>query len=189
MHARTTICAVVLLLAATACAGPGHTDEPDARPKQATAKPVPAAGALKIGVGHHWSDTDTDGSHISGTTTVMGYTQPAKGATLSDDVTDVPHPVWATLDVRLCADATSTTVMASQTPWSLGFPDGTRGRAPLFSGSGVPKPEYPTGSAAVRPGSCLRGKITFAVERGTRPDQVIYDVESRDPVGWAVPAA
>ncbi|MFF4350336.1 hypothetical protein [Streptomyces sp. NPDC001530] len=190
MHARTAFCAI-LLLAATACSGPGHTDEPDAKPKKTAAKPTPAASTrmLKIGAGHHWSDTDTDGSHISGTTTVMGYAQPAKDVGLSDKVSDFPHPVWATLDVRLCADPTSTTVMSSQTPWSLGFPDSTRIQAPLISGSGVPKPEYPTDSAAVRPGSCLRGKITFSLERGTRPNQVIYDVEGRDPVEWAVPTA
>jgi hypothetical protein len=190
MHARTAIC-VPLLLVATACSGLGDTTEAGAKPKQVAAKPTPATrtGALKIGTGHHWSDTDTDGSRISGTTTVMGYTQPAKDIGLPDGVSDFPHPAWATLDVKLCADPTSTTVMSSQKPRSLGFPNSTRIQAPLLSGTGVPKPEYPTYGAAVKPGSCLRGKITFSVERGTRPNQVIYAVEGRDPVEWAVPMA
>jgi len=56
-----------------------------------------------------------------------------------------------------------------------------------LGGSGVPKPEYPSDATAVKPGSCLRGNITYSVERGTRPDQVIYGVEGRDPVEWTIP--
>ncbi|MFF3420307.1 hypothetical protein ACFYW9_37450 [Streptomyces sp. NPDC002698] len=197
MHTRTTtaLTAVLLLTAtATACS----SSSTDNKPRTASAKTTSGATAstaaktspLKIGTGHHWSDTDTDGSHISGTTTVKGYTQPIKmDGSLSHGLSDFEHPVWATLDVKLCADSSSTTVMSSQKPWTLGFPDDTRIQAPLVSGAGVPKPEYPVDSAAVTPGSCLRGKITFSMERGTRPDRIIYGPEGRDPVEWSVPKA
>ncbi|MFI6495635.1 hypothetical protein [Streptomyces sp. NPDC050564] len=53
----------------------------------------------------------------------------------------------------------------------------------------MPQPAYPAHGAAVGSGSCLRGKITFSLEQGTRPHQVTYDVDGRAPVIWAVPAA
>jgi hypothetical protein len=80
-------------------------------------------------------------------------------------------------------------VTTSQEPWALGFPDYTRIQAPFVNGEGVPKPEYPIGSTAVKAGTCLRGKITFSMERGTRPNQIIYGPEGRDPVEWTVPKA
>ncbi|WP_326787869.1 hypothetical protein [Streptomyces sp. NBC_00151] len=194
MHTRTTtaVTAVLLLATVTACSSSSTDNKPRTASAKTTSRATASTAAktspLKIGTGHHWSDTDTDGSHISGTTTVMGYTQPIK-MDHSSGLSDFAHPVWATLDVKLCADSSSTTVMSSQSPWALGFPDDTRIQAPFVSGAGVPKPEYPLDGAAVKAGTCLRGKITFSMERGTRPNQIIYGPEGRDPVEWAVPKA
>ncbi|MFB7711600.1 hypothetical protein [Streptomyces sp. NPDC056105] len=191
MNARTALAAALLALAASATACTAETGHTDAK-APAKAKPhAPAAPAkpLKIGTAHHWSDTDTDGTHISGTTSVIGYTQPATGVDMPDSVSDFPHPVWTILEVKVCADDTSSNVMVSQAPWNLGFADDTRLAAPLISGAGVPKPEYPVNGAAVKPGTCLRGKILFSVDRGTRPTQVVYAPDGRDPVEWTVPKA
>lgn len=196
MHARRAACAILLVAAATtACTS--DTDKPDAKTPAAktssepSAKPTPAAAAepLKIGSAHRWSDTDTDGSRISGTTTVMGYTQPAKGIDLPDEVSNIPNPDWAVLDVKVCAADDSTNVMVAQQPWSLGYADDTRLEAPNISGSGVSEPAYSTDGAAVKPGTCYRGNITFYVKKGSRPTQVIYEVDGRDPMEWVVPKA
>lgn len=194
MHTRTAACAV-LLVAATACTSSGG-DKADPKPSasapQTTSSPTPsapAAKALAFGSGSHWSDTDDDGRHISGTTTVMGYTQPAKDVTLPDEVSNIPNPDWAVLDVKVCIGADSATVRVAQQPWNLGYADDTRLTAPMISGSGVAEPAYSVEGAAVKPGSCYRGKITFFVKHGTRPTQVIYGVTDRDNVEWAVPKA
>lgn len=71
--------------------------------------------------------------------------------------------------------------MVAQSPWTLGYPDDTRIQAPGVSGAGVPKPEYPVEGTAVRPGTCLRGKITFSMAKGTRPDRIIYGPGGRAP--------
>jgi hypothetical protein len=202
MHARRAAISVLLVAASTtACSGSGSgsgsssSDKPDAKAAPATAKPsaksTPSAstGPLKFGAGHGWSDTDTDGSHISGTTTVMGYSQPAEGVTLPDQVSSFPNPDWAVLDVKVCAAGDSTTVMVAQQPWSLGYSDDTRLAAPNISGSGVAEPAYSVDGAAVKPGTCYRGNITFDVKRGTRPNQIIYAVDGRDPIVWTVPKA
>ncbi|MBZ6250376.1 hypothetical protein KVH27_18570 [Streptomyces olivaceus] len=202
MHTRTTAVAAlaVLALTLTACSSGGDSDD-DTKASTATAssnEPTSSAsptqdaaqGPLKLGTGHHWTDTDTDGSHISGTTTAISYSQPATGVDLPDEVSDFDSPVWAVLEVKVCADEDSSSVLVAQDPWALGFSDDTRLQAPGTSGSGVPKPEYPTGDGAlVKAGTCLRGKITFSVGEGTRPDQVIYAPADRDPVEWAVPKA
>lgn len=191
MNARTAVAATLLVLAASATACTAKTSHTDAK-APATAKPhttAPRAEPVKIGAAHHWSDTDTDGTHISGTTSVMGYTQPAKGIDMPDAVSDFTHPVWTILEVKVCPDDTSSTVTVSQAPWNLGFADDTRLAAPQISGAGVPKPEYPVNDAAVKPGTCLRGKILFSVGRGTRPTQVVYAPDGRDPVEWALPKA
>ncbi|MHB9855814.1 hypothetical protein ACSYGO_42130 [Streptomyces krungchingensis] len=193
MNIRRAACATLLVAATTtACAGTGSDDgqQPTTAAKAGgtpTASATAKGSALRLGSDHHWSDTDLDGSHISGTTTVVGYTQPAEGVHLGDEVSHFPHPVWAVLDVKVCADEDSTNVLVAQQPWQLGFPDGTRVAAPLISGAGVPGPEYPVDGDLVRPGTCLRGKITFSVEKGTRPDRIVYGPEGRDPVQWAVP--
>jgi hypothetical protein len=193
MHTRTAACTALLIAAAaTACTSSGSNTPDDKAPAAtASAKPTPSAPAkaLAFGTGHHWSDTDADGSHISGTTTVMGYTQPAKDVSLTDGISNIPNPDWAVLDVKVCAAADSTTVMVAQQPWNLGYADDTRLAAPNISGSGVAEPAYSVDGAAVKAGTCYRGKITFYVKHGTRPTQIIYAVDQRDPVEWAVPAA
>ncbi|MFE2670715.1 hypothetical protein [Streptomyces mirabilis] len=198
MHARRAACAALLIAAtATACSSSSHDKAPAATGQPAKA-PAPSAaathkantGQLKLGAGHHWTDTDTDGSHIGGTTTAISYTQPTTEVDLPNEAADFKNPVWAILEVKVCADQDSSSVLVAQDPWALGFPDDTRLQAPSLNGSGVPKPEYPTGDGAlVKAGTCLRGKITFSLEKGTRPNQIIYAPEGKDPVEWAAPKA
>jgi hypothetical protein len=195
MNARRAAFAALLVAAtATACSSNDSADGKPARTAtKASSTPTASAsakantgGPLKLGTGHHWTDSDLDGSHISGTTTALSYTQPA-GVDLPDDAADFPDGEWAILEVKLCADDTSSNVQTSQGPWNLGLPDDSRLAAPGLSGSGVPKPEYPVDGAMLTPGECLRGKITFSVEKGARPDRVIYAVDGRDPITWTVP--
>lgn len=194
MHARTAACTLIALAALTAGCSSDSTDDKPAKTAKPSPTPTAAApskaddGPLVLGAGYHWTDTDLDGSQISGTTTALSYTQPAK-VDLPDQAADFPDPEWAILEVKLCADSTSSNVQTSQGPWNLGFPDDSRLAAPGLSGGGVPKPEYPVDGALLKPGDCLRGKITFSVEKGTRPNQIIYAVDGREPITWTVPKA
>ncbi|MYW62496.1 hypothetical protein GTY65_00120 [Streptomyces sp. SID8379] len=181
----------LFLGAVTACSSDTAKTAPEVRVSEkstaSTAAQDSPSRPLDLGTGAHWSDTDYDGSHISGTTTALVYTQPVN-VELPDEAADFENPTWAVLEVKVCADARSTTVLVAQDPWALGFPDDTRLNAPLLSGGGVPKPEYPTGDGGrVTAGTCLRGKITFSLEHGKRPDTIIYAPEGRDPVEWVVP--
>lgn len=197
MNASRAACAALLIAATVTACSNGSSDHKAASKPKRTATSTPtvtasaktASGPLALGAGHHWSDTDLDGSHISGTTTVLSYTQPAPGVHLDKVLSDFPHPEWALLEVKMCADRTSSNVQVSQSPWKLGFPDDTQLQVPGISGAGIPKPEYPVESALVQPGRCLRGKITLSVEKGTRPNEVIYAVQGRDPIIWTVPKA
>ncbi|MFD6490786.1 hypothetical protein ACFV99_01265 [Streptomyces sp. NPDC059944] len=194
MHARRAAAALLIAVTATACGvaadGGSNADAPTAAAKS-SGKPTlsPTARALAFGAGSRWSDTDTDGSHISGTTTVIGYRQPARGVSLPDEASVIAHPDWAVLDVKVCAAADSTNVIVAQGPWSLRYADGTRLPAPRISAEGAAEPVYSVGGAVVRPGTCYRGKITFSVQHGSTPTGVVYDVDSRDPVEWTVPKA
>jgi hypothetical protein len=195
MHVRRAACTALLALAAlTAGCSSNSVDDkpakatpkPSSTPTKAAATKAASNGPLAFGTGHHWSGTDLDGSHISGTTTVLAYTQPAKVG-LPDEAADATDPEWATLEVKVCADKTSANVQTSQGPWNLGFPDDSRIKAPGYSGGGVPKPEYPVDGAILTPGECLKGKLTFDLEKGTRPNRIIYAVDGSAPVTWTVP--
>ncbi|MFK0108275.1 hypothetical protein [Streptomyces sp. NPDC091217] len=186
MRIRTTVAAALLLAGATACTGGGAVD---GKASGSTPAPTPTTvvKALTLGSGRHWKDIDGDGSYIAATTTALTYTQPVKGVHLPDGVADFPDPEWAVLEVRTCADADSTNVIVAQSPWTLRLADGTRVKPLALSGYGVPGPAYPVSGAAVGPGDCLRGKLTFGLARGSRPDRIVYDVERRPAVTWAVP--
>ncbi|WP_406443486.1 hypothetical protein OHB00_43650 [Streptomyces sp. NBC_00631] len=185
MRTRTAVTAALILLAGTATActgGPAVSKAPG------TASTAPtAAKALALGSGRHWKDIDGDGSRISATTTAVGYTQPAKGVNLPTNLADAPDAEWAVLEVRTCADADSTNVIVAQSPWTLRLRNGTPVKPLGLAGHGIPAPVYPVSGEAVRPGTCLRGKITFAVPRGSRPDRIVYDVQRRPAVTWSVP--
>ncbi|MFF2475096.1 hypothetical protein [Streptomyces sp. NPDC058066] len=198
MRTRATIgllASGLLLGALTACSSDSSTTP--AATKQSSKAPTGSPDAksepgtpLALGKGTHWSDTDTDGTHISGTTTALSYKQPAPEVDLPAEAADFKNPTWAVLEVKVCTDDSSSTVSVSQAPWALGFADDTRLQAPSLSGSGVPKPEYPTGDGGrITAGTCLRGKLTFSLEHGTRPDTIVYAPEGRDPIEWAVPEA
>ncbi|MGW4907092.1 hypothetical protein [Streptomyces sp. NPDC004270] len=185
MRIRTTVTAVLLLAAAaTACTGGGsETTGADA------SRPSAAAKALTLGSGRHWKDIDGDGSRISATTTAVSYTQPVKGVHLPTNLADFPDSEWAVLEVKTCADADSTNVIVAQSPWTLRLQDGTDVKPLGLRGYGVPAPTYPVTAGTVRPGECLRGKITFGMPKGSRPDRVVYDVQRRPAVTWSVPRA
>ncbi|MFF9285410.1 hypothetical protein [Streptomyces griseosporeus] len=198
MNARTAACTALLALAVltSGCSGSSGDSKAQAKPSKTATSKTPAKPAatpqpqlLQFGSGWHWSDTDEDGKPVSGTTTVLSYTQPAPGVDLPKEAADFPDPEWSVLEVKVCADRTSNTLQVSQAPWSLGFPDDTRLDAPGLSGSGVAKPEYAIDGARVKAGACLRGKITYSVARGTRPDRIVYAPSERDPIEWAVPKA
>ncbi|MFD6294953.1 hypothetical protein ACFWFU_09130 [Streptomyces sp. NPDC060235] len=194
MPVRSAAAALLIAASATACSfaegsGPGAGTPATAAQSGAGPSSRPATRALPFGTGSRWSDTDTDGSHISGTTTVMGYRQPAKSVSLPDEASGIPDPDWAVLDVKFCAATDSTNVIVAQAPWSLRYADGTRIAAPRIASRGVAEPLYSVAGTAVRPGTCYRGKITFSVRHGSRPTGVVYDVDSRDPVEWTVPKA
>ncbi|MER7836907.1 hypothetical protein ABTY98_13570 [Streptomyces sp. NPDC096040] len=185
MRIRTTVTAALLLAAtATACAG-GGADATGAK----ASRPSAAAEALTLGSGRHWKDIDGDGSYISATTTAVSYTQPARGVNLPRYLADIPDPEWAVLEVKTCADAASTNVIVAQSPWTLRLKDGTEVKPLGLGGHGIPAPTYPVSGEAVRPGDCLRGKITFSVPKGSRPERIVYDVRRRPAVTWSVPRA
>ncbi|MFF7274896.1 hypothetical protein [Streptomyces griseorubiginosus] len=200
MNTRTAACTALLALATltAGCNSDSTSDDVKNTPSKSTSTPATAAAAaspsatprpLKVGVSHKWADTDLDGSPVSGTTTVLNYTQPAKDVELPKAAADFADPEWAILEIKVCTDPTSSTVSTSQGPWSLGFPEDTRLDAPGISGGGVPKPEYPVDGARAKAGICLRGKTTFSVDKRTRPTLVIYAPEGRDPIERAVPTA
>ncbi|MEU9155258.1 hypothetical protein AB0D59_33030 [Streptomyces sp. NPDC048417] len=183
MRIRTAVTAVLLLAAtATACTG-GGAETTGAEASRASA----ATKVLTLGSGRHWKDIDGDGTHISATTTAVSYTQPVKGVRLPTNLADFPDPEWAVLEVKTCADADSTNVIVAQSPWTLRLKDGTEVKPLGLKGYGVPAPAYPVSAGTVRPGSCLRGKITFGMAKGSRPDRIVYDVQRRPAVTWSVP--
>ena len=189
---RTTLVAAALLstIALAGCSN-STSDEPagDAKPsrKPASQTPTQDPGPLKIGQTHHWRDKGQNEERLSGTVTVLAYTQPSTQVDLPDEVADYDNPDWAVLEVKGCIDKDSGTSGFSQEPWALSFPDDTRVNAPLISGSGTAKPEYSVDGAVVKPGDCLRGKITFSVEHGTRPARILYGPADAAPAEWAVP--
>ncbi|MER6147969.1 hypothetical protein [Streptomyces hirsutus] len=198
MNTRRAACITLLVAAvATGCSSNSDDAKAPVTPTPSTAPTSPSAtattdapsGPLKFGAAHHWTGTDPEGRPVSGTTTAISYTQPATGVDLPDEAADFEDSVWAVLEVKVCADKNSNTLIVSQAPWALGFPDDTRLQAPSLTGGGVPKPEYPATEGTVKAGTCVRGKITFSVEDGTRPNQVIYAPAEQEPVEWAVPKA
>jgi hypothetical protein len=125
-----------------------------------------------------------------GTTTVLGYEQPVSVDVPTEGMQlGLKNPTWVTVEVKVCNEAGGTIVI-SQAPWSLGFPDDTRVESLFISATGLPKPEYPASETSVRAGDCLRGKIPFIIETGQRPDRIIYEtMNTPTPVEWAVPKA
>jgi hypothetical protein len=184
MHRHThAAIAAALLLALTAC-GNGGTPEPTVTvtvtetPGQASK--TPAAGPknrLAFGTGFTWSN-DVEGKPTTATITALSYEQPVSGLT---------NPEWAVIEVKYCTTSGATATV-SQAPWSLGFADGTRITPEIFGGPGLPRPQYPTEGAKVKAGDCLRGKIPVVLEKGQRPDRIIYEPTGLDdPVEWTVP--
>lgn len=194
---RRTILATALLttLAVAGCSTSGSEKTADTKPSRKTSEqtsPSPKQadeGRLKLGQVHHWSDHGENGKQISGTVTAIAYTQPDPGIDLAADISDYDNPDWVALEVKGCIDKDSATGGFSQEPWALAFRDDTRIDAPLISGSGTAKPEYSTQGTIVKPGDCLRGKITFSVEHGTRPTRIVWGPADMDPAEWAIPEA
>jgi hypothetical protein len=194
MRRATLAAALLTTLAVTSCSsGDGGT----ATGKEANAKTsAPASptaqredGPLKLGQAHHWTGKSTDGKRVSGTVVAIAYMHPDPRIDLPAETSDYDNPDWVSLEVKGCIDKDSATTGFSQEPWALAFPDSTRIAAPLISGSGTAKPEYSVQGAVVKPGDCLRGKITFSVEHGTRPSRIIWGPTDQRPAEWVVPKA
>lgn len=162
MRTRTTAALLtvgLLLGSATACSG--SSDEVTAtQPSHSSSKRPAASPAAKTrpmacsssACGTHWSDTDIDGSHISGTTSALSYTQPATDVDLPDEVSDFKNPTWAVLEVKVCADAKSSSVLVAQDPWALGFSDDTRPTSPAHLGWRRTRTRVPRGRWRPREG-------------------------------------
>ncbi|MFD3813924.1 DUF4352 domain-containing protein [Streptomyces rubiginosohelvolus] len=191
--------ALLLAVSATLLAGCGDSDSrtdskasnaPRLSPSTESTPASPAQPtALAIGEPYKWTRPATpENVETSGISTVIGYEQPVSVRNWPADATDAENPEWIAVEVRVCND-NGDDIAVSQTPWSLSFPDDTRVETRGLIGSGLPKPEYPVDGGTLRPGDCLRGKIPFVVEKGQRPDRIIYQGGEIGPVEWAVPAS
>ncbi|MFE4647736.1 hypothetical protein [Streptomyces sp. NPDC056707] len=194
MRTRTTAAAVTgaaLLLTLVSCSS--ESDDP--KPATATApakasKPTPAPKPdqpLALGAAYTWAG-ESEGLAAKGTTTVLSYTQPAKGVTPPGEGLGVNNAEWAVVEIKVC-NTKGSQITVNQDPWSLSFPDDTRTEATGLNGGDLPKPEYPTLPTVIKSGDCLRGKIPYPVEHGKRPDHVVYaPVNEPTPIEWAIPA-
>ncbi|MFI8823412.1 DUF4352 domain-containing protein [Streptomyces sp. NPDC053431] len=186
----TTALTATLLLGLAACGG---NDEPTVTktstpPEPTTSSAIPSAtptpSTYKIGESAKVDDTQNG---VKFTTTVLAYTQPAKGPQ-PPDVTTQGGDVWATVEAKIC-NVEGKTVTVSQFPWSLAYADGTIVEITGSTGGDLPKPEFPM-DEPVKAGRCVKGKIPFAVMAKQRPERIVYAPQSLadNPVEWAVPA-
>lgn len=141
---------------------------------------------MKIGDAHRW-EIAIDGLQANGSTTVLACEQPAKGTSSPGEGLGLADPEWATVEVKVCNNGPDM-ISASQTPWTLAFADGTRVETTGLNGGDLPRPEFPTLDTPVKTGDCLRGKIPFAVERGERPERIVYTPSESAPVEWVASA-
>ncbi|MFJ6631800.1 hypothetical protein ACIQMR_10440 [Streptomyces sp. NPDC091376] len=197
MRTRATEILTAALLALVGCSnGDTGTDgsaakgSAPARPKDASAAPPsPTKGSspLTIGQPHKWNGVALDEkTPTNGTTTVLTYAHDVDVDGWPSEALGVDNPLWVAIDVKVCNDKGGV-ISVSQGPWSLGFSD-SRVEPSFLDGNGLPKPEYPLDGAMVKPGDCIRGKIPFVLERGQRPDRVIYETfGAPQPVEWTVP--
>ncbi|MFJ3097365.1 hypothetical protein [Streptomyces hydrogenans] len=202
---RTKIAAIAagLLLALTAC---GTVDNPPAtssnksgaeaatgsptattpEPAKTNAPPatLPATPApFKLGATHAWVDSEAD---LSGTSAALSYKQGIKSVGSAAEETGEPTYVWAALELKVCS--TKGVFLATTTPWTLSYADGSRIEPSSSTWDDFPKPEFPI-ETKLSPGKCVRGKVVYPVPGDSRPETVVYAPESVElPVEWAVPA-
>lgn len=191
MRTTTAVLGAITLIVLTSCSNGDDGDAPApaaAAPADASESPVPdpAPAPMKIGDTHRW-ETAVEGFTAAGSTTVLSYEQPAKNVSSPGDGLGLTDPQWAVVEVKVCNTGPDN-ISASQTPWTLTFPDDTRTETTGLNGGDLPKPEFPTLDTLVKGGDCLRGKIPFAVERDVPPDRIVYTAGESEPVEWAVPA-
>lgn len=192
MHTRTALITVALLLAALTACSSSNNDGPKpaaASPADAPAKATPSpapAKPLAFGTSQKWTNTGNQAA-ATGTTTVLSYTQPAT-VDFPADTLGVAHPVWVIIEVKVC-NTKGASITVSQEPWALTFPDDTRTPAPILGGAGLPTGTIPAEGAPVAADHCLRGKVPFAIEKGQRPERIIYGPHGSEPTEWTVPAA
>jgi hypothetical protein len=188
MRTRATTALTVLLI--TSLAACSTTPEPDKRAapaESATAEPTQPASAYALGKSYTWSAENELGS-VTGSTTVLSYTQPATGVSPPGDGLGIENPEWAVVEIKVCV-LKGDSIMVSQQPWSLAFPDDTRTETTGLNGGDLPKPEFPTLDTTLKSGDCLRGKIPYPVQRGARPDRIVYAPQNEpEPIEWTVPA-
>ncbi|MFD6994111.1 DUF4352 domain-containing protein [Streptomyces sp. NPDC059943] len=187
----TAVCGAIALIVLVGCSNTDDGDGPvpaAAAPAEVStsSEPDPAPAAKKIGDTHRW-EAAVDGLTATGSTTVLSYEQPAKSVSSPGEGLGLTDPQWAVVEVKVCNTGPDN-ISASQSPWTLVFPDDTRAQTTGLNGGDLPKPEFPTLDTLVKAGDCLRGKIPFAVERDVRPDRIVYTASESEPVEWTVPA-
>jgi hypothetical protein len=116
--------------------------------------------------------------------TAYRYRQPvAKSAPEPDGQ---PGYEWGALDVKVCAAADAPESAISNEPWTLRYADAT-GAGPSSTGyDSFPKPEYIWGEEQLRPGSCVRGWITFPVPEKQRPVTAEYATLDGEFAAWSL---
>ncbi|MGW0122155.1 hypothetical protein [Streptomyces sp. NPDC003327] len=198
MKLTPTITAVGLLLVLTACgsaenppATASHkdsaeaaTDRPSPPAQTSTAAPVSTTAApLTFGSTHAWEDAE---AAVSGTSAVLGYQQGITSVGSAAEESGNKNYVWAALELKVCSN--KGVFVATTTPWTLSYADGSRIEPSSSTWDDFPKPEFPL-ETKLTPGKCVRGKVVFPVPGDSRPETVVYSPESMDvPVEWAVPA-
>ncbi len=191
MRSSNITVGVCLLICLTACSESADSTDGANRttptPKVATpfpTRPTPVA-PLQIGQEATWGGGAPDPA--SGTTVVLSYEQPVKGARPPGDGLGVNDGVWAAVEVKVC-NKQGPDISSDQQPWSLAFADGTRTQTTGLNGGDLPKPEYPTLPTVVKAGDCLRGKIPFPVSKERRPTKIVYQPASATTsTEWTVP--
>lgn len=191
MHAhRAAVAALLVAATATACSSSGEPKTIRATVTQTvTASPAEEAattadGVLEMGAKKTINDTD---NNVHLTVEALEYQQPYKGPQPEKPEDFQGGDIWATASIRLC-NLKGPAINVSQTPWSLGYEDGTSIETTGSTGGDMPKPEFPM-DKVVKAGRCAAGLVAFPVPSSKRPERVVYGPDGLDPVEWAVPKA
>lgn len=196
MNTRTAITAgtgLLLAVGLAGCSGSSGNDakaspstSPTASPSTTTVVPTPTPSPTLsvLAVGQPWAWSNDSGA--TGSTTVLGYKQPALQSDPPGTELGVPAgSQWGRLDIKVCQTA-GPSIGVSQDPWHLQFADGSQADNTGLNGGDFPEPEFPQ-DGTVTAGHCARGGIMFPVPKGQRPIGIAYSPDSNpEPVYWAI---
>jgi len=195
MKTRTAACAALLTLAAlaTGCSSGGDDKSAPATssapaPKTSTPEPSPTEReALSIGDTWEWEGTSDDGKTVQGAVTVLSYRQGVKASVTADEEFSTDGYVWSALELKTCS--TQGSFVASTTPWTLSYDDGTRIEPSSSTYDDFPRPEFPF-ETTLTTGKCVKGNVVYPVPGDQRPATVVYSPDGIDkPTEWTVPKA